>query len=95
MYFKLLASSQLDDIVGNEPIVERLKIIAEEGNMNNMILAVRHRAGSSRGSLNFRGSELWTVIASGCLVHDHRRGPLAPERRHQCCALLGSCLEPL
>jgi len=33
--------AQLDDIVGNEPIVERLKIIAEEGNMNNMILAVR------------------------------------------------------
>lgn len=30
---------QLDDIVGNSDIVDRLKVIAEEGNMPNIIIA--------------------------------------------------------
>lgn len=34
--------SRIRDIVGNEEAVSRLQIIAEEGNMPNIILAVRH-----------------------------------------------------
>lgn len=33
--------AQLDDIVGNEETVNRLKIIAEDGNVPNIIIAVR------------------------------------------------------
>lgn len=39
--FAFVFRMQLKDIVGNEAIVERLKVIAAQGNMNNVILAVR------------------------------------------------------
>jgi replication factor C subunit 2/4 len=48
------ARPQLEDIVGNEDTIARLKLIAEEGNMNNLIIAVRPRprgpAPSRRGA---------------------------------------------
>jgi hypothetical protein len=39
--------AQLDDIVGNEETIERLKHIASEGNMNNIIIAVRPESGGA------------------------------------------------
>lgn len=32
----------MKDIVGNKDAVDRLQVISEEGNMPNIILAVRH-----------------------------------------------------
>lgn len=52
-------AAQLADIVGNEPIVERLKIIGEEGNMNNMILAVSPRPAPMHATLVLENGYLW------------------------------------
>jgi hypothetical protein len=56
------------DIVGNEEAVARLQVIAEEGNMPNMILAVRARRMASTPS--------WPCHAEGgtALVHSREAG---------------------
>ena len=54
---------KLDDIVGNEETVERLKLIANDGNMNNIIIAVRDIV------------QLGCVLPLSFVVHNHLQGP--------------------
>lgn len=49
--------SNIKDVVGNEEAVARLRVIAEEGNMPNLILAVSCQAGCTRtGFLSQQGA---------------------------------------